>query len=51
MTTSDSDMARLQADVDEEIKTEAKIQALKRGITLSQLVEEALRQYLGKIKK
>jgi len=40
-------MARLQADVDDALKTEAKIQALKKGISLSQLVTEALKEYLA----
>jgi len=43
-------MARLQADVDDSLKTEAKIQALKKGLSLSELVTEALREYLDKQK-
>ncbi|MGG6298122.1 hypothetical protein ACQ4M4_27325 [Leptolyngbya sp. AN02str] len=40
------ELMRLQVDVPEEVKTAAKIEALKQGKTLSELVEEALRAYL-----
>jgi predicted HicB family RNase H-like nuclease len=43
-------MARIQADVDEQVKTDAKIAALKQGVTLSQLVEAAIREYLERHK-
>ena len=49
--SSDSEMARLQADIPEELKTQAKIEALKAGITLSELVEQALRAHLAKMQK
>lgn len=44
----DEDMARLQVDVPEDLKTDAKVEALKRGVTLSEIVENALRDYLKK---
>ena len=43
---SSEEMARLQADVDEDVKTQAKIKALEEGTTLSDIVERALREYL-----
>lgn len=48
---SDSEMARLQVDVPEDLKTQAKVEALKEGITLSQLVERALKEHLEKMAK
>jgi predicted HicB family RNase H-like nuclease len=43
-------MARIQADVNDQIKTDAKIAALRKGVTLSQLVEAAIREYLERHK-
>ena len=42
---------RLQVDVSEEVKTRLKLQSVKVGKTMSELVEEALKEYLDKKKK
>jgi metal-responsive CopG/Arc/MetJ family transcriptional regulator len=42
---------RLQVDIPEDLKTQTKIRALKEGITLSELVEAALRAYLETLEK
>lgn len=47
----EEDMARLQVDVPEDLKTQAKVEALQEGITLSQLVERALKEHLEKLAK
>ena len=39
---------RLQVDVSEEVKTRLKLQSVKVGKTMSELVEEALKEYLDK---
>ena len=44
--STNSEMSRLQVDVDEDVKTQAKIKALQDNVTLSDVVELALRQYL-----
>jgi len=43
----EEEMSRLQVDVDEDLKTRAKIEALRQGLTLSELVSEALKLYLS----
>ena len=47
----DDPLMRLQVDVAEEIKTKLKIEAAKQGRTMSEIVEEALRDYFDKIAK
>jgi len=39
---------RLQVDVSEEVKTRLKLQSVKVGKSMSELVEEALKEYLDK---
>ncbi len=51
VTNQEPDDMRLQVDVSEEIKTKLKLQAVKVGKTMSELVEEALREYLDKADK
>jgi NifU-like protein involved in Fe-S cluster formation len=46
----DDDMSRLQVDIPEDLKTACKVEAVKKGITLSELVESALKAYLEQIK-
>ena len=48
VTNQEPDDMRLQVDVSEEVKTKLKIQSVKVGKTMSELVEEALREYLDK---
>lgn len=45
------DMSRLQVDIPEDLKTEAKLEAVRRGVNLSTIVEEALREYFKKTKE
>jgi predicted DNA-binding protein len=42
------DDMRLQVDVSEEIKTRLKLHAVRTDKTMSELVEEALKEYLDK---
>ena len=42
---------RLQVDVSEEVKTKLKLQSVRVGKTMSELVEEALKEYLNKAEK
>lgn len=42
-------MARLQLDINEEIKQRLKVQAVTRGKTMSEVVEEALAMYLPQL--
>jgi len=42
---------RLQVDVSEEVKTKLKLQSVRVGKTMSELVEEALKEYLDKVEK
>lgn len=42
---------RLQVDVSEETKTKLKLQSVKMGKTMSELVEEALKEYLDRLEK
>jgi len=42
-------MARLQLDINEEIKQRLKVQAVTRGKTMSDVVEEALEIYLPQL--
>jgi predicted HicB family RNase H-like nuclease len=42
---------RLQVDIPEDLKKQTKIHALNQGITLSELVEAALRAYLKEPEK
>lgn len=44
------DMSRLQVEIPEDLKTEAKLEAVRRGSNLSKIVEEALREYFKKNK-
>lgn len=44
----EEDVSRLQVDIDDEVKTAAKIEALKQGVTLSEFVEVAIKEYLKK---
>lgn len=36
----------LQINIDEDLKKDIKVEAAKRGVTLSELVENALKEYL-----
>lgn len=47
----DFSMARLQLDVSDEIKTRLKLQAVRQGATMSEVVENALRVYLDQVEK
>ena len=51
VTNQEPDDMRLQVDVSEEIKTKLKLQSVRAGKTMSELVEEALREYLDKANK
>lgn len=42
----DDEMSRLQVDIPEDLKSQAKIEAIRQGKTLSELVEAALKLYL-----
>ena len=42
---------RLQVDVSEEVKTKLKLQSVRVGKTMSELVEAALKEYLNKVEK
>ena len=44
-------MARLQLDVTEETKTRFKLQAVREGVTMSELSEKALKFYLDHVEK
>lgn len=51
ITNQEPEDMRLQVDVSEEIKTKLKLQSVRVGKTMSELVEEALREYLEKAEK
>jgi predicted HicB family RNase H-like nuclease len=36
----------LQVDIDEELKKEIKVEAARRGVTLGELVEKALQEFV-----
>ncbi len=48
VTSQEPEDMRLQVDVSEEVKTKLKIQSVRVGKTMSELVEEALKEYLDK---
>lgn len=48
---ADDPMARLQVDIDEELKTRLKLHAVRQDKTMSDIVEIALAAYLDKIEK
>lgn len=46
-----SAMARLQIDIDEQLKTQIKVEAAKQNLNMSDIVEQALRDYFSKRSK
>lgn len=44
-------MARLQVDISEELKTRLKLQAVRDDVNMSEVVEKALRLYLDQLEK
>lgn len=42
---------RLQVDIPEELKTRLKLQSVREGVTMSDVVEKALEAYLNKVEK
>ncbi|MGC1306541.1 MAG: hypothetical protein WA885_04875 [Phormidesmis sp.] len=51
IANQESEDMRLQVDVSEEVKTKLKLQSVRVGKTMSELVEEALKEYLSKVEK
>lgn len=52
MTESLGDnMARLQVDISEELKTRLKLQAVREDVNMSDVVEKALKLYLDQLDK
>ncbi|MBW4463621.1 MAG: ribbon-helix-helix protein, CopG family [Nodosilinea sp. WJT8-NPBG4] len=47
----DDSMARLQVDIDEELKTRLKLHAVRQDKTMSDIVELAVAAYLDKVEK
>jgi len=43
------EIMRLQVDIPEDVKTALKVEAARQGKTLSDLVAEAVREYLAKL--
>ena len=42
---------RLQVDIPDDLKTRLKIQSVRDGVTMSEVVEKALNEYLDKVEK
>lgn len=42
---------RLQVDIPEELKTRLKLQSVREGVTMSEIVEKAVSAYLDKVEK
>lgn len=45
------DPMRLQVDIPDELKTRLKLQSVREGRTMSEVVEQALAEYLNKSEK
>lgn len=46
-----NDQMRLQVDITEELKTRLKLQSVREGVTMSDVVEKSLKAYLDKVEK
>ena len=51
MAELSNEMMRLQLDVAEDTKTRLKLQAVREGVTMSDIAEKALKEYLDKVEK
>jgi metal-responsive CopG/Arc/MetJ family transcriptional regulator len=51
MHESLEELMRLQVDIPEELKTRLKLQSVREGVTMSDVVEKALQDYLDKVEK
>lgn len=51
MDETSSEAMRLQVDITEELKTRLKLQSVREGVTMSDVVEKALSAYLDKVEK
>lgn len=51
MHESLDELMRLQVDIPDELKTRLKLQSVREGVTMSDVVEKALQDYLDKVEK
>ena len=51
MHESLEELMRLQVDIPDELKTRLKLQSVREGVTMSDVVEKALLAYLDHIEK
>lgn len=51
MEDSLNDAMRLQVDIPEDLKTRLKLQSVREGVTMSEVVEKALTEYLDRVEK
>jgi metal-responsive CopG/Arc/MetJ family transcriptional regulator len=51
MHESLEELMRLQVDIPDDLKTRLKLQSVREGVTMSEVVEKALLAYLDQIEK
>ena len=51
MEEATNETMRLQVDIPDDLKTRLKLQSVRDGITMSEVVEKALNEYLNKVEK
>ncbi|MEX0272656.1 hypothetical protein AB3R30_26460 [Leptolyngbyaceae cyanobacterium UHCC 1019] len=51
MEEATNEAMRLQVDIPDDLKTRLKLQSVRDGITMSEVVEKALNEYLNKVEK
>ena len=51
MEEATNEAMRLQVDIPNDLKTRLKLQSVRDGITMSEVVEKALNEYLNKVEK
>ncbi|MBM0745657.1 hypothetical protein JOY44_30015 (plasmid) [Phormidium sp. CLA17] len=51
MAEAINEAMRLQVDIPDDLKTRLKLQSVRDGVTMSEVVEKALHEYLDKVEK
>ena len=51
MEEATNEAMRLQVDIPDDLKIRLKLQSVRDGITMSEVVEKALNEYLNKVEK
>jgi predicted DNA-binding protein len=51
MEEAKNEAMRLQVDIPDDLKTRLKLQSVRDGITMSEVVEKALNEYLNKVER